>query len=224
MTGKIIELSEYRDRINVFSDRAHAGTVLGNMLEPYKNSDATVLGILAGGVPVAIKIAELIAAKFQIEIVSKITLPWNTESGFGAIASDGTVCMNQSLIKAIGLDDEQIQSCIDKTREKINKRIQRFRKWNRIYALDNRPVILVDDGIASGFTLGVAIESLKKSGVDQLIVAVPTGHDNSLLRLIEHVDYIYCANIRSGHSFAVADAYQRWTDVSEYEVENMLES
>jgi len=222
MTGKIIGLSGLKDHTGVFLDRDHAGEVLAGMLEKYRESNALVLGILAGGVPVAAKIAEKISATLGVEVVSKITLPWNTESGFGAVASDGTVRFNQDLLPHLDLSESQIQACVEQTRDKIARRIKRFHDWFDVYNLNQRPVILVDDGIASGFTLRVAIEAVKNKGADQLIVAVPTGHDSALPPVAAEADTIYCANIRGGLSFAVADAYQNWTDVNENEAEKIL--
>lgn len=86
-----------------------------------------------------------------------------------------------------------------------------------LFKTDKR-VLLVDDGIAAGVTIMAAVQALKKKGVRELIVAVPTGHRSSLTRLAEQVDAIYCANVREGPSFAVVAAYTQWTDVSEAEV------
>ena len=83
-------------------------------------------------------------------------------------------------------------------------------------------VILVDDGIASGFTLRVAVEALKNKSANEIIIAVPTGHQESLKCLVDEVKAVYCANVRSGWSFAVADAYKRWSDVVQTEALEIL--
>jgi predicted phosphoribosyltransferase len=82
----------------------------------------------------------------------------------------------------------------------------------------------VDDGLASGFTMRVAVEALRKLGANRIVVTVPTGHQRSVERIAYKVEIIYCANVRSGRSFAVADAYEQWTDVSEGEVHAILAS
>jgi predicted phosphoribosyltransferase len=86
----------------------------------------------------------------------------------------------------------------------------------------NRPILLVDDGLASGFTVRVAIEALRKAGSQQIILAVPTAHEESIQRVIGEVKAIYCPNIRGGRSYAVADAYEEWTDLDEEEVVQIL--
>ena len=83
-------------------------------------------------------------------------------------------------------------------------------------------IIVVDDGLASGFTMRVAVDAIRRAGAQRIIVAVPTGHVNSVQSLAEKVDVVCCPNIRSGHSFAVASAYRHWSDVSEVEAEKIL--
>ena len=85
-----------------------------------------------------------------------------------------------------------------------------------------RPVILVDDGLASGFTMLVAAESVKKAGASEIAVAVPTGHLNAVQRIAEQVNNVFCPNIRSGMRFAVASAYENWSDVAEKELLEIL--
>ena len=82
----------------------------------------------------------------------------------------------------------------------------------------------MDDGIAAGSTLRVAVQALRNSGAVEIIVAVPTAHEESLVRIMNEVDALYCANIRSGPQFAVAAAYQHWDDVDETDADRMLAS
>lgn len=88
----------------------------------------------------------------------------------------------------------------------------------------DRPAILVDDGIASGFTMLVAVEALRNKGAGNVIIAVPTAHLQALQKVTPQVDVVYCANIRGGWGFAVADAYQNWYDVSDEEVKEILKN
>ena len=89
--------------------------------------------------------------------------------------------------------------------------------------LEGRTVIVVDDGLASGMTMLVAVQALRRAGAQQVVAAVPTGHLESVRRVSSEVDGLVCANVRSGWSFAVADAYDRWHDVSEDEAAALLE-
>jgi predicted phosphoribosyltransferase len=221
VAANLIELTEYRDRIRIFRDRGHAGEVLAGLLAPYTCPDALLLAVPAGGVPVALEVATRLNLSRDLLMVSKITLPWNTEAGYGAVAFDGTVRINERLVRRLGLSREQVEQGVSKTREKVGRRLEILRGSRPLPDFTERPVIVVDDGLASGYTLSVVVEVLKKSGARKIIVAVPTGHVDAVERLAVDVESICCANVRGGWSFAVADAYRRWTDVSEDELREM---
>ena len=99
----IFDIPEMRNRTGVFRDREHAGMKLSEMLEDYDDSDAIIFGIPAGGVPVAAPIARNLKIILDVAVVSKITLPWNTEIGYGAVAFDGTLELNEDMISQMGL-------------------------------------------------------------------------------------------------------------------------
>lgn len=210
-----IEIQPLRDRERVFADRAHAGRTLAGMLAGYRGSNAIVFAIPAGGLPVAAVIAHELMLPLDVAVVSKITLPWNTEAGFGAVAFDGSVRLNQALIDQLSLGEEDIREGVDRTRHKVMKRLRRFRGDRPFPASARSPAILVDDGLASGYTMLAAIEALRKSGAQQIVVAVPTGQIDAVRRIAGQVDALYCPNVRERRQFAVADAYLSWSDVEE---------
>ena len=218
----VFDLPEMREKIHVFADRKHAGQILGDMLLSFRESDAVLLGIPAGGLPVAVVIQKKIGIELDVAVVSKITLPWNTEAGYGAIAFDGTCRLNEAMLAHISLGEDQIQEGKVNTLKKVNRRVKYLRGDKPFPELIDRAVLLVDDGLASGFTLLVAAEAVKKSGAASITVAVPTGHLESIQKIVEKVDAVYCPNIRSGMRFAVADAYEYWSDVSEEELPGLL--
>lgn len=219
-----VDLPELRDRIAVFRDRGHAGAVLAKMLNEYSGSDALVMAIPAGGVPVATVVAEELGLPLDIAVVSKITLPWNTEAGYGAVAFDGTARLNHDLVARIGLSEAEIEEGIERTTAKVARRVKSLRGKRPLPDLSVCEVILVDDGLASGFTMRVAVEALRKRSAARIIVAVPTAHSHSVEKVAAEVESLYCANIRGGWSFAVADAYVHWSDVGEEEVAAILAS
>jgi putative phosphoribosyl transferase len=216
------DLPDLRDQAGVFRNREHAGEILAAMLAVYTDSDALVMAVPAGGVPVAKVIADQLDLPLDIAVVSKITLPWNTEVGYGAVAFDGTVRLNNDLVARLGLTDEEIQHGISTTSAKVAHRVKNLRGEQALPDLATSHIILVDDGLASGFTMQVAVEALQKAGTKSISVAVPTGHQRSVERIAAAVETLYCANIRSGYHFAVADAYVRWSDVGEKEVVSLL--
>jgi predicted phosphoribosyltransferase len=223
-TGNVTELPGLRDRLQVFRNRTHAGEILAGMLDEYRSSRTLVMAIPAGGIPVAAALARRLSLPLDVAVVSKITLPWNTEAGYGAVAFDGTVRLNRDLLSRLGLSAKEIEDGKAATAGKVERRVEKFRGDRPYPVLIQERVILVDDGLASGFTLLVGVEALKKGGTGEIIVAVPTGSASAVRRVAAEVDRLYCANIRGGWSFAVADAYERWTDVSEEEALRAFES
>jgi putative phosphoribosyl transferase len=213
MTAPIVELESLRDRAPVFADRAEAGRVLTGMLEGYRGSGTLVLAIPSSGVPVAAEVARALELPLDVAVVSKTLLSWNTEAGYGAVAFDGTVRLNRALVDALGLTAEEVAQGVADTRAKVERRLLRLRAARPSPRLAGRPVILVDDGLASGFTMMTAAEALRRAGASDIAVAVPTGHTQAVQRVASCVNRLYCANLRSGRSFAVADAYRRWHDV-----------
>lgn len=220
--GNVFDLPEMRNRGQVFRDRTHAGEVLARMLGALRGPDALILAIPAGGVPVAAEVAKQLSLPLDLAVVSKITLPWSTESGYGAVAFDGTVQLNQELVAVLGLRPEVVQEGIARTKEKVQRRLRQWRGDPDLPDLRYRTVILIDDGLASGFTLLTAVEAIRHLAADKIIVAIPTGHASAVARIAAEVDSLYCPNIREGMSFAVADAYEQWTDVDEATVVEIM--
>jgi len=222
LPANVKDLPDLRDQVGIFRNRDHAGEILAGMLEVYSDSDAKVMAVPAGGVPVAKVLAEQLDLPMDIAVVSKITLPWNTEVGYGAVAFDGSVRLNNDLVARLGLTDEEIQQGISKTSAKVAHRVKNLRSEQALPDLSTSQIILVDDGLASGLTMHVAVEALQKAGTNRITVAVPTGHQRSVESIAGEVDTLYCANIRGGYHFAVADAYERWSDVDEEELAYLL--
>ena len=220
--GRVFDLPELRNRGRVFRDRAQAGVVLARMLETFRGTDTLILAVPAGGVPVAAEVARQLVLPLDLAVVSKITLPWNTESGYGAVAFDGTVRLNQPLITALGLRPQAVEDGIALTRDKVNRRLRQLRGDRHLPVLGHRGVILIDDGLASGFTLLTAVEAIRHLAAEKIIIAVPTGHADAVTRIAAEVNTLYCPNIREGMCFAVADAYEQWTDVDEATVVEIM--
>lgn len=219
---RIIELPELRDRAGVFHDRADAGRVLADMLAPLAGEGAILLAVPAGGVPVAAVIAHRLDLPLDLAVVSKITPSWNSEVGYGAVAWDGTVQLNQDVLPAMGVSEGEIREDTARTVDKVRRRAAALRGDSPMPDLAGRAAILVDDGLASGFTMRVAVQAVRSAGGQRIIVAVPTAHDHAARRLAREADAVYCANVRAGWRFAVAEAYRHWRDLSEAEIARIL--
>jgi putative phosphoribosyl transferase len=223
VNAKIVENSAYRDRTSVFRDRFEAGKILAKELKEYAgNQDVIVLAVPAGGVPVCRMIAQKLAAPMDIIIVRKLQIPWSPEAGFGAVTWDGKFILNEELVKQLHLTPEEVETALFAAKKNVEERLTKFRRDKRLPDLSNKIVILVDDGLASGFTMLVAIKSVKEKAPKKIVVAVPTASLSAIELLMPEVDEIVCPNIRSGESFAVAESYKNWYDLSDEEVLELI--
>jgi len=203
-----------------FRDRSHAGRELATMLDEFRGTAALVLAIPAGGMPVGKAIAEALGLPLAIAPVSKVLYPWTTESGFGAVAFDGSVWLDEARMAGHGLTPTQVERAIAEARAKVERRLVLLS--GAPLGVERRTVILVDDGIAGGSTMRAAIAALRRQRAASIVIAVPTAHQEALDALAKLADAAYCANVRSGRSFAVADAYAEWRDLSDEEVVALL--
>lgn len=222
LPANVVERPQLRDTIGVFEDRAEAGEVLAEMLAGLAEEKPVVLAIPAGGVPVAAVIARRLKAPLSLLITSKATPSWNTEVGFGAVAFDGTELINPEAVERLGLREEEVTEGLSRAKAKVARRYRNFLGEAGMPDVRGRTVILVDDGLATGYTMEVAIRALKKLGAGKIIVAVPTAHRQALRRIAPLVDRVYCPNVRGGWVYAVAEAYRHWYDVPEGEVKALL--
>lgn len=218
----LIEEIELRNRINVFEDRRDAGIRLAEKLNRYKDSNGIILAIPSGGVPVTVEISRCLRLPLDLIVVRKIQIPYNPEAGFGAMDPDGEVILNRELLSRLMLTDDEINNQIKRTAEVISKREKFFRGGKPFPTVNNKHVIIIDDGLASGYTMLSAIRFLKKRFPAIIIVAIPTGHDRAINIIKAEVEEIVCLNVRAGFSFAVADAYRNWYDLTDHEVIEIL--
>jgi putative phosphoribosyl transferase len=145
-----------------------------------------------------------------------------TEAGFGAFTWDGTTVLNENLVEQLDLTEEEIKEAILKTKKNILERQRKFREDRPMPNLKDKIVLLVDDGLASGFTILAAAKALRKSAPKKIVVAVPTASLGAIKLHSSELDEIVCFNIRTQSRFAVAEAYENWYDLSDEEVISIL--
>lgn len=179
------------------------------------------MAIPAGGVPVGLAVARALGCAFDMVIVRKLKIPENPEAGFGAMTLGGTVFLNEPLLQHLNLHPDQIQRESDRVAAELEERNRRFRDSRPLPNLEGRRTIIVDDGLASGYTMQAAVYLMKKNRAREVVVAVPTAPEGTVARIQPGVDQLYCLNIREGGHFAVADAYLNWRDLSAAEVIEM---
>lgn len=224
MPAEIYEEKALRNRCGVFEDRTEAGQRLADMLQrEYKGAEETVaLAIPSGGVPVGLEVARKLACPLDLVIVRKIPIPGNPEAGYGAVALEGGVFLNEVLVKRLNLDSTQIDQHISQVMEELQARNREFRGNRPFPQLTGKVAILVDDGLASGYTMMASVHQVRDKGAKRIIVAVPTAPRKTVEKIAPAVDACYCPNIRHGAFFAVADAYKNWYDLDRKEVLDLL--
>ena len=217
--GILIDDPRLRDQRFVFSDRHDAGRKLGALIQsrPFLK-DPLVMAIPAGGVPVGVEIARALHSPFSLMIVRKIQIPGNTEAGFGAVTFDGHVLINEHLRSVLGLSGEEVDTAIAATRRNVRERVARYMSGRPFPDPAKKCVVLTDDGLASGYTMLAAVESIRSLNPERIMVAVPTASASSAGRIAREVDECLCLNIRRGDRFSVAEAYRNWYDLDDREV------
>ncbi|MFX1353124.1 MAG: phosphoribosyltransferase [Promethearchaeota archaeon] len=220
-----------------YENRYQAGQILADyilskneklkiILENY-SSQCFCFAIPNGGVPVAEGFCNRLNIYYDIVIVRKIKIPYNTEAGFGSITTDGTTFLNDALLSSLNLSQSQIGNSIKITKSEINERLKFYKKDSELQKkyreiIENKNIFLMDDGLASGFTMLAAIHMMKKYDPTRIYVVVPTAPRHTVMRIEKESDEIFCPNIKNTMWFAVADAYQNWYDIPESEVIEIL--
>lgn len=222
MSSKILYEKTLTNMIYVFEDREDAGRMLAKKLKSFKGKGPIILAIPSGGLPVGYAVARELNIPMDVIIPRKIQIPYNPEAGFGAVAPDGSTILNEPLVRELGLTEEEIKLLTKQVLEEIKRRNRKFRGDRPFPNLIGKTVILVDDGLASGYTMLAAIRSVKKQKPKRIIVAVPTAPLSSARLVASQVDQLICLNIRGGPLFAVADAYQKWYDLKNGDVREYL--
>ena len=212
----------------LFEDRADAGRRLAEALRDLGLSErdlknTLVLAIPAGGVPVGKEIATALGVPLELMVVRKISVPWNREAGFGSVTSSGSVLLNPRVLPSLRLSEGEIQRLAGQTRQEVRRRESLYAQACRHRKLENKTVILVDDGLATGYTMLAAIESVRTQLPRRIIVAVPAATDDAIKVVKPKAQRVLALYVHPPRqTFAVAAAYERWHELSDREVLDLL--
>jgi len=157
-----------------FKDRKDAGRILADKLSKYTNHpSAVVLALPRGGVPVAYEVAQELGLPLDVLIVRKLGVPNHEELAMGAIASGGIRFLNRSVIESLRILPETLEAVEQREALELMRRESIYRGNRSPIQVEGRIVILIDDGIATGSTMRVAIQLLRAQHVQKIIVATP---------------------------------------------------
>ena len=177
-----------------FRDRTDAGRYLATKLHEFKGrADLLVLALPRGGVPVGFEVALALHAPLDVFIVRKLGLPGHEELAIGAIASGGAQVLDQFLIRELGIPENEIARVVAKEERELERREREYRGDRPPTPVAGRTVILVDDGLATGYTMRAAVSALKQEGAAETVVAVPVAPMDTCDSLRAEVDHVVCA-------------------------------
>lgn len=202
----------------VFENRYDAGRQLAAKLSEYKNQSVVVLAIPNGGVSVALGVALALEAELDLVVSRKIPLPLSPEGGFGAVTDDGTIILNEEIVKKTGLSQLQINYQVNKVRADIRQRSLLYYKNRSPSVLTDKTALIVDDGLASGYTMMAAVESVRNRRPKKIVVAVPVAPANALKQLEEVADKVITVVTGFMPKFYLADFYRFWHEPDDNEV------
>ena len=206
----------------MFRDRREAGRQLGERLGPYARLRPVVVALPRGGVPVAAAIAERLEAPLDVIVIRKIGLPWQPELAVGAIA-EGDVCLlDQALISWAGLTRDDVDAAIARERVELDRRVRAYRGERAPVPLDGRVVILVDDGLATGYTARAAIEVLKRRGAGRVVLAVPVAPADTVALMRDIADEVVALQVPAWFS-SIGQHYEDFRQVPDVEVMALLD-
>lgn len=205
-----------------FEDRREGGRVLASLLGHHAGRpDVVVLGLPRGGVPVAWEVARALGVPLDILVVRKLGVPGHEELALGAIASGGSVVLNQDLTGALGIDEEAIGRIIQNESRELERRERLYRGTRPPADLGGRTAILVDDGLATGATMRAAVLAARHGGAAAIVVAVPVSAPQTRDELRDEVDEVVCA-MTPEPFLAVGVWYDDFGATSDEEVQELL--
>ncbi len=199
----------------IYEDRINAGKHLAKSLREFHGTNAVVLGIPRGGIPVAATVARRLKLEWNVIVTRKLPIPWNPEAGFGAIAADGSIVLNEAMVQGLQLSRSQIEKVAEKTKAEVLHRTEFFARERPQIPVTGRTVIVVDDGLASGYTMLAAIKALRKQSASQIVAAAPVASRSAATLIEQEADKCVFGVVSSAVPFAVAAFYIEWHDLTD---------
>lgn len=204
-------------------DRITAGRALAKAMTNYRDrQDLLVLALPRGGVPVAYELAEALHAPLDLILVRKLGSPGQQELAMGAIASGGVRVLNEELVSYLHVSEETLENVAAREQKELERRERAYRGDRPWPEITGKCVILVDDGVATGATMRVAIKALRKQNPKEVVVAVPVAPPDTIEVLRREADDVVCLAMPEPFT-AIGLWYVNFSQVSDEEVTEQLE-
>lgn len=204
-----------------FRDRSDAGRQLAARLRVLSLDDPVVLALPRGGVPVGYEVALALDAPLEVFVARKVGAPGHREFGIGAIAEDGVVAVDDATLRMLGIERSTFDRLASEERAELERRVAVYRQGRELPALNDREIVLVDDGLATGVTAEAGAVALARRHPRRLVLAVPTCATDSAARLATLVDDVVC--VISADDFAAVGAwYSDFRQTTDADVDRLL--
>ena len=205
-----------------FRDRTDAGERLGDELRERGIDADVVLAIPRGGLPVGRAVADALDAPLDVVVASKIGAPDNPELAIGAVAGDGSVWLDEDLVRRLGVDESYVARERDRKMTAAREKARRYRDGGDQPVLTGKRVVVVDDGLATGATARAALGVVGAAGAERVVLAVPVGPPETVAALEPAADAVIALLTPSVFG-AVGQFYQRFDQVSDAEAMGYLD-
>ncbi|SES16123.1 phosphoribosyltransferase [Actinokineospora terrae] len=209
-----------------YTDRVHAGRVLGARLEYLRGEDPVVLGLPRGGVPVAAVVAALLTAELDVVLVGKVGAPGAAELAVGAVGegrhgSDWVEVRAEAVLALLELSWSDVADTVARVKANLADQSRRLRGGVEPHSLRGRTVVVVDDGVATGSTVEAAVRVVRGLGAERIVLAVPVAPATVVDRLTEIADDVVCP-LAPDDLDSVGRWYEDFTQVDDAEVRELL--
>ncbi|WP_243632772.1 phosphoribosyltransferase [Mycobacterium uberis] len=206
----------------VFRDRREAGQVLADLLGAYHDQkDVVVLGLARGGLPVAWEVAARLQAPLDAFVVRKLGAPGHEEFAVGALASGGRVVINNDVVRLLRITPQQLHDIAEREERELIRREYAYRNGGPPADVAGKTVILVDDGLATGASMFVAVQAVREIEPTQIVIAVPAAPELTCREFSGIVDDVVCATMPTPF-VAVGESFWDFRQTSDEEVRKLL--
>ncbi len=208
--------------MTLFKDRVEAGRLLVRDLKELKGKEVVVLAIPRGGVIVANEVARALKSPLDLIIPRKVGAPGNPELAIGAVTQDGAAIIDKNTVRMLGVNEKYLEDEVKSQVEEVRRRMKKYRGERPYPKLKDKVVVLVDDGVATGYTMRAAIQSVRRQSPSSIWVAVPVGPPESIEELSREADRVVCLRMPEPF-FAIGQFYERFEQVEDEELLQILE-
>ena len=206
-----------------FRERQDAGRSLVEFIKRGPQKGSIVLALPRGGVPVGEPLAEALGALLSLVLVRKLPIPISPEMGFGAVTIDGTSILNERVVADYDISKREIEAITQRVKEEVIRRAREYLGDDWKPEVRGMNVYMVDDGLATGYSVIAAASMIRKLEPRMIVLCVPVSPVTSIDAVRPYFDEIYCLIAQDRGPFAVASFYEDFHEMTDDEVREVLE-